>query len=115
MIYYKDCYNYCNGDGCNQNNDVESEFTRLDKFGNSIELTCYDFTMSYDVMEHENITNNLDGLENLNNRQRKCPNYANWGCFTGNFTSREIQDDLGENLRPQINKGCSMFDLGHEV
>ena len=41
----------------------------------------------------------------------KCPNYANWGCFSGNFSDNGY--DFGSSLfENAINKGCSMFDLG---
>ena len=47
--YFKDCFNQCLEDECNSNMDVESEFTRLDEFGNPVELECYVFGSPSDL------------------------------------------------------------------
>ena len=39
--FFKDCFNQCLEDECNNNMDVESEFTRLDEFGNPVFLDEY--------------------------------------------------------------------------
>ena len=92
---YKDCYNICLEDGCNNNRDVQKSHTKLDENGDPVELECYDYSAEFDDGE-------------LNTRIRKCPNFANWGCFVANFTARNLDDWYPELA---INQGCSMFDL----
>ena len=92
----KDCYNICLGDGCNNNREVQSAHTRLDENGDPVEIECYDFASAY------------EDFDQIGQRTRKCPNFANWGCFTANFTAR-YQDDSYPSLT--INQGCSMFEL----
>ena len=91
-------------DGCNSGSDVVDQFTRLDEFGIPVELECYEFAGIRELPD--GITGNLDGYPDLNDNVRKCPKFANWGCFTGNFTEVE-----GSQYKNSINKGCSMFDL----
>ena len=91
-------------DGCNSGSDVVNQFTRLDTSGNPVELECYEFAGIRELPD--GITGELDGYPDLNDNVRKCPNFANWGCFTGNFTEVE-----GSQYKTSINKGCSMFDL----
>ena len=96
--------NHCLEDGCNSGADVINQFTRLDALGNPVELECYEFAGIRELPD--GITGELDGYPDLNDNVRKCPNFANWGCFTGNFTEIE-----GSQFKTSINKGCSMFDL----
>ena len=91
-------------DGCNSGSDVINQFTRLDALGNPVELECYEFAGIRELPD--GITGELDGYPDLNDNVRKCPNFANWGCFSGNFTEVE-----GSQYKTSINKGCSMFDL----
>ena len=85
-------------DGCNSGSDVVNQFTRLDAFGNPVELECFEFAGIRELPD--GITGELDGYPNLNDNVRKCPNFANWGCFTGNFTEVE-----GSQYKTSINKG----------
>ena len=53
------------------------EHTRVDEVtGQPVSLSCYDYSANGDAGSHSN----LDG------QIRECPRYANWGCFTANFT-----------------------------
>ena len=94
-LMYKDCYQHCYGDGCNGNNDVNQEHSRLDEEGNPISLECYAYS--------KNSTGDWD------DEVMQCPNYANWGCFTGNFTNVEWEHNNADYV-DQLNKGCSMFE-----
>ena len=60
-------------------------------------LTCYDYSAEGSAGSHSN----LDG------ETRQCPRYANWGCFTANFTLNgwNTPDDITDQLhkvRPNI-------------
>ena len=44
--------------------------------------------------------------ENLDAKSRDCPIFANWGCFTANYTEGD-DDYFGDS---SFNKGCSMFE-----
>ena len=66
-----------------------------DENGDPVQLTCY---------EH---SHKFDDLESLGNKTRKCPNFANFGCFTSRFKARN-QDDWFPVLA--VNQGCSMFE-----
>ena len=47
----------------------------------------------------------FDHADNLDLKSRDCPIFANWGCFTANYT-------MGDNplFGDSFNKGCSMFE-----
>ena len=77
-------------DGCNSGSDVIDQFTRLDEYGNPVELECYEFAGVRELPD--GITGNLDGYPDLNDNVRKCPNFANWGCFAANFTEGEFSN-----------------------
>ena len=44
--------------------------------------------------------------DNLDDKSRDCPVFANWGCFTANYTEGD-DDFFGDS---SFNKGCSMFE-----
>ena len=44
--------------------------------------------------------------DNLDAKSRDCPIFANWGCFTANYTEGD-NDYFGDS---SFNKGCSMFE-----
>ena len=106
FTFYKDCYRQCLEDGCNSNNDVEDEYTKLDEEGNPVELECYEYS---DVDLPDSPGDDFDQLPNLNDKTRDCPRFANWGCFTANFSSNGV--DIGDSYSDSINKGCSIFEI----
>ena len=74
MRTYKDCYNVCQGDACNNNLDVENENIRKDQNGEPVNLSCYQFVSKLESHKH------------YNSNLQQCPRFANWGCFSGDFT-----------------------------
>ena len=83
--------------GCNSNSDVYDSLTRVDENGNPVKLSCHVFASEYDDFEtndpnwdESNPDFNL--LNNLDARQMDCPNFANWGCFSANYTEGEFSN-----------------------
>ena len=50
--------------------------------------------------------------DNLDAKSRKCPIFANWGCFTANNTEG---DDVLDFYGNTFNKGCSIFERSDDA
>ena len=83
--------------GCNSNSDVYDSLTRVDENGDPVKLSCNVFASEFDDWmtndpnwDETNPDFNL--LDNLDARQMDCPNFANWGCFSANYTEGEFSN-----------------------
>ena len=83
--------------GCNSNSDVYDSLTRVDENGDPVQLSCNVFASEFDDWitndpnwDETNPDFNL--LDNLDARQMDCPNFANWGCFSANYTEGEFSN-----------------------
>ena len=54
IIEYKDCYNICYGQGCNNNNDVDLQHTKLDENGTPVELECFEYSLDTGTRSQNN-------------------------------------------------------------
>ena len=109
-INYKDCQLTCDGDNCNNNNDVELAYTARDENGNIKEITCYEYSTANDF-EGDTTDLDLNLADNLDIHVRQCPRFANNGCFKGNVTILDPDSVFSNLFENSIAKGCSMFDL----
>jgi hypothetical protein len=103
---FKDCKITCDSDNCNNEESteaVEMLYSDLDENGEPKEIYCYEYSMN-DVPADEGTMVDYNQLSNIDWYVRKCPVFANNGCFRGNLTVRAT--GLAIN---SMNKGCSMF------
>ena len=78
-----DCEQGCNSDGCNNNNDVETGFIRFDEDGiTPRELECFEYASLHDYSSEDDF-DQYGELANIDKYTRKCPSFANNGCFIG--------------------------------
>ena len=98
---YKDCETHCDTNGCNDDNEVELLFSKLDGNGDPEPLKCFAYRSDENV-ENENYDDSDVTL-------MTCPQFANQGCFKAEYTPGD------SNLPGFIagyHKGCSMFPIG---
>ena len=62
-------------------------YSDLDENGNPKELYCYEYSMN-EVPPTEGNLAEYNNLSNIDWYVRKCPAFANNGCFRGNITVR---------------------------
>ena len=80
---FKDCETSCNTPNCNNMNDVEMLFSAKDENGDPRELHCYEYSMDKFSESGLSSYENND-VPNSDWYVRKCPRWANQGCFRGN-------------------------------
>ena len=76
-------------------------------------LSCFEFASKFDTATGTNFDPEnplFDRADNLDSKSRTCPSFANWGCFTTNYTKGDY-DFFGDS---SFNKGCSMFERTDE-
>ena len=80
---FKDCETSCNTPNCNANNDVELLYSNRDENGDPRDLHCYEYAM--DKLNKGGLSSyEDDNVPNSDWYVRKCPRWANQGCFRGN-------------------------------
>ena len=79
-------------------------YSDLDENGNPKELYCYEYSMN-EVPPTEGNLADYNDLSNIDWYVRKCPAFANNGCFRGNITVRAT--GLAINA---FNKGTNKSD-----
>ena len=71
-------------------------------------MSCFEYSSYYDYSNNEDFHQN-DQLVSIDQNIKDCPAFANSGCFIGNMTRNEGEEQVhGSN---SFNKGCSMLDL----
>ena len=80
---FKDCETSCNTPNCNANNEVELLYSDRDENGDPRDLHCYEYAM--DKLSEGGLSSyEDDNVPNSDWYIRKCPRWANQGCFRGN-------------------------------
>ena len=98
---YKDCETHCDINGCNDHNEVELLFSKLDGNGDPEPLKCFAYRSDEDAAD--------ENYDNSDATLMTCPRFANQGCFKAEYTSG---DSNLPGFFPGYHKGCSMFPLG---
>lgn len=105
---FKDCETSCNTPNCNDGNDVELLYSDRDENGDPRDLHCYEFDM--DKLSESGLSSYEDNnIPNSDWYVRKCPRWANQGCFRADQIWQE-----GFETNNTFNKGCSMFSLNEQ-
>ena len=100
-IMYKDCFDSCEGNGCNDNLDVAEQLNESNHKQDSC-VTC-----TYIETENGDVQGNYNCPDSPTDEMKKsCPVYANAACFTGSA----IHNANGEELE-EVYKGCSTFTV----
>ena len=89
---------------------MEMLFSDKDENGDPKVLHCFEYSMNK-LSEVGVSTYEDDDLPNSDWYVRKCPRWANQGCFRGNSF---VQPGAPEGLTNTFNKGCSMFALNEQ-
>ena len=98
---YKDCETHCDTNGCNDHNEVELLFSKLDGNGDPEPLKCFAYRSDEDTAD--------ENYDNSDATLMTCPRFANQGCFKAEYTPG---DSNLPGFIPGYHKGCSMFPLG---
>ena len=88
---FKDCETSCNTPNCNDGNDVELLYSDRDENGDPRDLHCYEFDM--DKLSESGLSSYEDNnIPNSDWYVRKCPRWANQGCFRADQIWQEGTD-----------------------
>lgn len=97
---YKDCKINCDTNDCNNDNEVELLFSKLDGNDNPEPLRCFAYRSDQ--------TTGNDDYNDSDGTLMDCPRFANQGCFKAEYTP----GDTSLPFNAGYHKGCSMFPLG---
>ena len=100
-VIYKDCFDRCEGTGCNDNLDVAEKLNE----SNHKQSECV--VCSYVESDNGDIQGNVNCPDTPTDEMKQaCPVWANTACFTGSAVHNSAGDE-----REEVYKGCSTFAI----
>lgn len=100
-VTYKDCFDRCEGSGCNDNLEV------ADKLNDSNNKQSECIVCSYLESDNGDVIGNINCPDSPTDAMKEtCPTWANVACFTGS----SIHNSAGDE-REEVYKGCSTFAI----